>query len=926
MKMRAAFRGGARPDRSVYAVALLIAFLLRFTSVLCGGEASNLIVNGDFSKSSNGRPDQWQAAGDSSVVTQSLSVGKDADGTSYGRLECTRCDRQAPASHAMLAQVGAVSLVKGKTYEFSCRARAEGLAGRTVSLAITDTKSWTNCGLESQLALDSAWKTHKRVFRATRDVGSTSRLQMWFNEPGTLCVADVRLVEVRTEDVRFTDVVADAGRKNLIFNSSFEVGTAGWSSLGTGVGWGDVPWLHGRIEEGGGEHGRSFLRIPVGGEQAPVLYFDYYDSVARRELRPLAASKRWMKLDRGVAYTLSCFLRASREGVPGVLGARTQDPTGPWREHKAAIKLSTAWTRHALTFRPEEAYAFVYVGPDLAEEQLGHVDVDGVQLEKGEGATAYEPRTEIEFGVVPSERGGIFYDSQPASLVLRGCNHGSSAVSLAVNFRVTDFDDKPVALPRQTLQIPERSNVQRKVAMPGEWRGFYRVVAEGDGAGGRDLAELRLAIVPQRASTDSVLGINHAFVSADLIHLAAKAGVAWYRDWSLRWQQIEPVKGQFRWDISDLQIDRVLRERVSVLPLLPPFPSADWASEAPADLPTRGYPGVRLRQAWGPKDPRDLGAFIEQAVARYKDRIRIWEFLNEPIYTDYSLPADSTGRYGGRRYSAGDYVRLLETAAQAMRKGDPTCKVIGGIGSGPRHLTEEVMEAGILKHIDILNLHMYPGIRPPEAYAPEMDRLLALFDQHGGRKPVWITEFSYYASDELPRDPFYPSESAWAEQRLLDSEKQCADYTVRYFVVMLSRGVQKIFIHSGANGRVNEPNYECALFADEGAPRKLFAAMAVLTRLLGGSPACVGDRRVGQGAWCVGFETGEQSLLVLWQAGEQGGDVLALPSGNGLRWVDAMGVKLGGPPKQLSGSPVYLLGPVGGAKEILGSIAAAGTR
>jgi hypothetical protein len=39
-----------------------------------------------------------------------------------------------------------------------------------------------------------------------------------------------------------------------------------------------------------------------------------------------------------------------------------------------------------------------------------------------------------------------------------------------------------------------------------------------------------------------------------------------------------------------------------------------------------------------------------------------------------------------------------------------------------------------------------------------------------------------------------------------------------------------------------------------------------------------------------------------------------------------MGVKLGGPPKQLSGSPVYLLGPVGGAKEILGSIAAAGRR
>ena len=32
--------------------------------------------------------------------------------------------------------------------------------------------------------------------------------------------------------------------------------------------------------------------------------------------------------------------------------------------------------------------------------------------------------------------------------------------------------------------------------------------------------------------------------------------------------------------------------------------------------------------------------------------------------------------------------------------------------------------------------------------------------------------------------------------------RQCADYTLRFFADMLSRGVQKIFIHSGASGTV----------------------------------------------------------------------------------------------------------------------------
>ncbi|MBE3125989.1 MAG: hypothetical protein IMZ57_10075, partial [Acidobacteria bacterium] len=216
-----------------------------------------------------------------------------------------------------------------------------------------------------------------------------------------------------------------------------------------------------------------------------------------------------------------------------------------------------------------------------------------------------------------------------------------------------------------------------------------------------------------------------------------------------------------------------------------------------------------------------------------------------------------------------------------------------------------------------------PGARPPESFAPEMDDLLALMDRSGGRKPIWITEFSYYGADDLPRRPFIPSPHSWSEERLLESERQCADYTVRYFLVMLSRGVQKVFIHSGCNGAANDPNFECAIFAADGAPRKLFAAMAVLTELLGPAPVPAGERLPGDGVRAVAFETGPRSVVAAWRPGGEAGP--AITADGDLSWVDSMGRPCGKTVTPGS-SPAYLVGPSGKAKDLLASLRAAGVK
>jgi hypothetical protein len=880
-------------------------------------QSPNLVANGDFSQVTGGRPRDWETAGDEALVTQTLRVITNAGGRVCAQLNCARFERQTASAHAMLAQVGRVALVEGCTYEFSCQFRAEGLAGRSVSVAINDTRIWQNCGLQTEFPLTDNWRTNRRIFRATRDVGPSGRLQFWFNETGTLYVADARIVEYRDEDVEFTQVVEASEGKNLVPNASFGLGGSGWSSVGTGIGWGNLDRLHGRIETSGGPDGRAFLRIPVGDAHTPVLYFDYFEPVAQREFRPLAANQGWIQVVKGAAYTLSCSMRASREGVPAVLGVAAKDPAGAGTEHRQGLNLTTAWRRYSLTFSPEHRYVYVFAGPDLPREERVDVDVGSIQLERGDGATEFEPRQPVELAIVPSETGGIFYDDQAGALLLRACNHGHAPCRLAVKFRATDFDDQPAALPNCALDIPAQSSAGQKVQLPGNWKGFYRVRASANTGDATLSAQARLAIVPRPTDPDSVCGINHAFVTADLINLASKAGVSWYRDWSLKWQHMEPARGDYHWELADTQIDRVLRQGASVLPLLPPFPSAEWSSEAPLALATEGYPGVRARQAWAPKEPRELARFIEQAALRYKDRIHIWEFLNEPIYTDYALPGNPPGQSGAKSYKPADYVALLESAAAAMRKADPACKVIGGIAGGPLEMTQDVLDAGILGHLDIFNLHIYPHLRAPEAYASEMAQLLMHMEARGGRKPIWITEFSYYGADDLPRRPFVPHPDAWAEERLLESERQCADYTLRFFAVMLSHGVEKIFIHSGATGKINDPSFECALFDYGGVPRKLAPALAVLTRLLGPSPRCAGEKQIGRAGYAAAFETGRQALLMLWQGQDEAATGLSLPSGDDLIWVDAMGRKLAAPPAKLSSSLTYLLAPSGKCEELL---------
>ncbi len=616
-------------------------------------------------------------------------------------------------------------------------------------------------------------------------------------------------------------------------------------------------------------------------------------------------------------------MKASVDGIPALIGVCSKSPdTNQWtrQAYRKKVKLGKSWKEYSYTFHPKYPYVFVTIGPALEKDQREDVSIDAVQLERGEKATHYQARTPVEFSIEASSEAGIFTRGEAVSLILRVCNDSSSLIKEEIQLEASDFFGAEFTLPPCPITIQPNSSISKTVSIPADWHGYYKVTATLKTASGTRSSEIPLAIVPARTGSDSVLGINHAFNNQFLVRQATKAGVTWYRDWSLKWNHMEPSPGQYRWELADPQIDRIVRKGLNIVALLPPFPSANWNSEAPEGILGKGYPEERLPSAWAPKNPDKLGEFTRIAVERYRDRVKCWEFLNEPIYTSYSLPGKEKGlhdKYGGKSYVPADYVNLLSIAAKGMKTSDPACRIIGGIGAGADTLTKELIEAGCLKYLDILNLHIYPGAACPESFIPGMDKLLEIMDANGGRKPIWITEFSYYGTDSPPRKPFFPDADSWSEERRLSGERECAEYTIRFLTIMLSRGVEKIFIHSGSSGAVNDTALECCLFKYGGLPRKIVPALAVFTDMTGPSPKFAGERKIGQSGLCMAFETGRQSLLLLWTDTDE---LLSIKVPTGTVCSDLMGRNISTDLIPVSRTPIYLSGPAGKAKDVLESL------
>ena len=662
------------------------------------------------------------------------------------------------------------------------------------------------------------------------------------------------------------------GSKNFLPNSSFELGTDHWSSLGQITGWGgDLSGLFGKIQPEGALDGNHCLRIDMGLGHTLVTHYDGWPPDRRIQHVPLVANLGWAEVKKGAEYTLSSYLRADPPGMKARLVFRHGgQPPDSIREEVKTIVLTGQWRRYTFTRAALEETLCIAVGPDMNDhpEQSATFWVDAIQLEENPHPTPYQPREVVEIGVETGKYGNIFNAKKPVRLKVHASNITLETVTVDLKIQLQDYFDQQLPGESLRLEIPGSQVIPLDWPLKIPGKGFYRARIDWWVNGIGHSRVLKFAVIKPYSFDNSPFGVNHAPTTTEQCELLKWAGVTWARDWSLNWEWIESKPGQITYD--DSHIDRLTKAGINVVSLLPPNPSTNWASEAPKDVPAHQW----KRLAYAPKSPQQLYAHIDRTVRRFRNRVKVWEFLNEPLWVpNFCLP-QSAG------YKISDYLSLLQNAYHTMKVADPNCQVVGGLGIQAEFpLGDEFLRAGGLDFVDCYNLHPYAGFRAPEAFIENMKRILAVMDEMGTRKPIWATECGYYSADDRPWKPWFVPKDHHGAEWLLNSERQCANYMVRFSVILLAHGVEKIFWHESTEGPTNNGSWNLGnpLLAEEALPRKSYPALAALANFLGPNPKFTAKMTFPEAVFGLewdqlygfAFQCNEQAVGIVWSVEER---------------------------------------------------------
>ncbi len=845
-------------------------------------------VGTDFEQDADGDgvADGWEtpygAAANALDVEFALDEGH--DGGSSQMIRCTRYED----GHAMIAQVGTVAIERGEWYRATVWMRADGDV--RVGVGIHDTDGWRQCGLWANVHPPSSWRRYSWRFQGDHDCHETSRLQIWFSSTGTLWVDDLTLE--RIEAPANANIIPDIGSHNLVPNSSFECGPDRWISAGN--------WrLFGEITDEDAVHGSRCIKLDWRREEAPVSSFDYYDPRRDPYTRPALTSDGWMRVQKGAEYVFSAWVRADRD-IPN-LHLHVAAPTGGAADRTVAI--GREWTRVALPFAAPDDLCYVQLDVDCDAAELDQLVlwVDAVQVERGIEPTPWQPRRPIEIGLVADNTTGIFGPLQTPGATATIFNAGNQQATVDISCEGVDAFGN-MALSGRIRQRPIPANSSVEIALPGPFApdrfpSWMRLSVHGEQFDDRSV---RIARIPDLDFEDSPFGLNHAYAWDPFVELARRLGITWVRDWTLKWDHVEPEPGQFDFSMADYQINRPLSLGANVLCMFP-FPSAEWSSTAPPveempdELTLRA--GYRIRTAYAPKDPSELEDYVFECVRRYRDRIHVWEVFNESIFTSYSLP-----RAAG--YEAVDYIPLLQRVHSGCKRADPDCLVIGGYSTPPGNfegLHRPFIEAGGLEFCDLYSLHIYPG-GEPEFIADQLDRIRDAMRDAGREMPMWMTEYAYYADDDP--DPIPRGWPAFVESEMVQ-----AQWNTRMCVLQLAHGVEKVFYHIW-NARANRDTGARIFFEYAGAPRKIASSQAAMARMLGPEPRPLRSVDIGDDASCYVFGNrrgpdgdGPALVAVAWH---HWGERRSQPIGD-VEAFDLFGDPIRTEPLTLTSSPVFVI-------------------
>jgi len=141
----------------------------------------------------------------------------------------------------------------------------------------------------------------------------------------------------------------------------------------------------------------------------------------------------------------------------------------------------------------------------------------------------------------------------------------------------------------------------------------------------------------------------------------------------------------------------------------------------------------------------------------------------------------------------------------------------------------------------------------------------------------------------------------------LADEQLQAEYVVRWTVIMLAGGVEKIFYHAGTCDGVNRDSLGGIFYEYAGQPHKVYAAQAVMSHLF--TPSCrfVKKLDLGKDVYAYQFRDGDRSLAAVWATSSASPVSVRLTDDN-LTLQDMMARPQAAREFTPNGTPVYVIG------------------
>jgi Glycosyl hydrolases family 39 len=227
------------------------------------------------------------------------------------------------------------------------------------------------------------------------------------------------------------------------------------------------------------------------------------------------------------------------------------------------------------------------------------------------------------------------------------------------------------------------------------------------------------------------IGLNVHLPSDPMIEdITSGLGMRWVR-LDFDWFRMEPEQGALRFEETDRVVARFVARGTEMMATIAYTPA--WASSNPASPQVSDPP--RQTAFWTD--------FVGRVLRRYRDRVRFWQFWNEPNLRQF---------WSGSR----DQFRteILEPAATLLRSIAPDLQSVAPGLAHVRDWRDWFREAMIARDvIDVVDHHNYQRsgrdvillLERDEAAGPSMRRLI---DELGvADKPFWITETGINSGD-----------------------------------------------------------------------------------------------------------------------------------------------------------------------------------